>query len=380
MVHHLPMRLSRLAAISGILLAAALGTAGAQSTSCRQQGDLHVCEAEGFGTVFGGDLAQARDEALIDASRRALEQVAGVQVDAETITRNQALFDQLIRTQSRGIIQSVDVLEEGKLPDGRYRVRVSARVKAGEVKDKLESLVSELALVVLIPEQNLGQPTAQPIVENEVVSRLEESGYRVLDYATLQKLAKRDQVAALLRGDEQAAREIGLKFLSNLIVIGQATTRFSQRNNGIVSAYARVTARAIESETGRIVANVSLEQVRGFGRSAETAGETALGNAKKAAAEQLVQKLDAYFKKKERRLEVRVKSLPSVDEYRRAKAFLEKQRWVSGVEEAGYAPEVSVITLVYPEKTLYLASRLGREPRYKLLEFDRVRILMEYRP
>ena len=380
MVHHLPMRLSRLAAISGILLAAALGTAGAQSTSCRQQGDLQVCEAEGFGTVFGGDLAQARDEALIDASRRALEQVAGVQVDAETITRNQALFDQLIRTQSRGIIQSVDVLEEGKLPDGRYRVRVSARVKAGEVKDKLESLVSELALVVLIPEQNLGQPTAQPIVENEVVSRLEESGYRVLDYATLQKLAKRDQVAALLRGDEQAAREIGLKFLSNLIVIGQATTRFSQRNNGIVSAYARVTARAIESETGRIIANVSLDQVRGFGRSAETAGETALGNAKKAAAEQLVQKLDAYFKKKERRIEVRVKSLPSVDEYRRAKAFLEKQRWVSGVEEAGYAPEVSVITLVYPEKTLYLASRLGREPRYKLLEFDRVRILMEYRP
>ncbi len=380
MVHHSPMRRSWLAPVSGILLAAALGTAGAQSTSCRQQGDLHVCEAEGFGTVFGGDLAQARDEALIDASRRALEQVAGVQVDAETITRNQALFDQLIRTQSRGIIQSVDVLEEGKLPDGRYRLRVSARVKAGEVKDKLESLVSELALVVLIPEQNLGQPTAQPIVENEVVSRLEEAGYRVLDYATLQKLAKRDQVAALLRGDEQAAREIGLKFLSNLIVIGQATTRFSQRNNGIVSAYARVTARAIESETGRIVANVSLEQVRGFGRSAETAGETALGNAKKAAAEQLVQKLDAYFKKKERRLEVRVKSLPSVDEYRRAKAFLEKQRWVSGVEEAGYAPEVSVITLVYPEKTLYLASRLGREPRYKLLEFDRARILMEYRP
>lgn len=380
MVHDSPMRRSWLAPVCGILLAAALGTAGAQSTSCRQQGDLHVCEAEGFGTVFGGDLAQARDEALIDASRRALEQVAGVQVDAETITRNQALFDQLIRTQSRGIIQSVDVLEEGKLPDGRYRVRVSARVKAGEVKDKLESLVSELALVVLIPEQNLGQPTAQPIVENEVVSRLEEAGYRVLDYATLQKLAKRDQVAALLRGDEQAAREIGLKFLSNLIVIGQATTRFSQRNNGIVSAYARVTARAIESETGRIVANVSLEQVRGFGRSAETAGETALGNAKKAAAEQLVQKLDAYFKKKERRIEVRVKSLPSVDEYRRAKAFLEKQRWVSGVEEAGYAPEVSLITLVYPEKTLYLASRLGREPRYKLLEFDRARILMEYRP
>ena len=72
--------------------------------------------------------------------------------------------------------------------------------------------------------------------------------------------------------------------------------------------------------------------------------------------------------------------LPTVDDYRRTKAFLEKQRWVSGVEEKGFSPEQSVLVVTYPEKTLYLASRLGREPRYKLLEFDRARILMEYRP
>lgn len=365
---------------SALLLALAVASVGAQGAACRPQGEVHVCEVEGFGTVFGGDLAQARDEALIDASRRALEQVAGVQVDAETITRNQALFDQLIRTQSRGIVQSADVLEEGRLSDGRYRVRVSARVKAGEVRDRLESLVSELSLLVLVPEQNMNSPSSQPIVENALVSRLEEAGYRVLDHATVQKLTRRDQLAALLRGDEQAARELGLKFLSNLVVLGQASTRFSQNNQGIISAYARVTVRAIESETGRIVANVSLDQVRGFAGNAEAAGENALASAKKPAADQLVQKLDAYFKKKERRIEVRVKSLPTVDEYRRAKAFLEKQRWVSGVEEAGYAPDVSLITLTYPEKTLYLAARLAREPRYRLLEFDRSRILVEYRP
>src|SRR5437899_5185868 len=141
-----------------LILAVALlvSPASAQGPTCRQQGDVHVCEAEGFGTVFGNDVAQARDEALIDAGRRALEQVAGVQVDAETITRNQVLFDQLIRTQSRGIIQAQRVLDEGRLPDGRYRVRIEAWVKAGEVQEKLESLVSELSLVVIVPEQNLG--------------------------------------------------------------------------------------------------------------------------------------------------------------------------------------------------------------------------------
>lgn len=381
MLEHAPMRRRLTAAVSGIaLLGVTAVLAGAQTPGCRQQGGVHVCEAEGFGTIINNDIAQARDEARIDVGKKALEQVAGVQVDAETITRNQALFDQLVRTQSRGIVESLDVLEEGALPDGRYRVRGSVRVKAAEVQDRLESLVSELSLVVLIPEQNLGRPSDQPVVENEIVSRLVEAGYRVLDFASVQKLAKRDQIAALLRGDEQAAREIGLKFLSNLIVIGQATTRFSQNNQGIVSAHARVTARAIESETGRVVANVSLDQVRGFGATPEAAGERALGSAAKPSAERLLQALDGVFKKKERRVDVRVRNLPSLDEYRRAKAFLEKQRWVSDVAEGGFAPDVSVLTLTYPEKTLYLASRLGREPRYKLLEFDRSRILMEYRP
>jgi hypothetical protein len=370
-----PVRRRLTPAFSGIaLLVLTAALAGAQAPGCRQQGEVHVCEAEGFGTIINNDVAQARDEARIDVGRKALEQVAGIQVDAETITRNQVLFDQLVRTQSRGLVETLDVLEEGKLADGRYRVRGSVRVKATEVQERIESLVSELSLVVLIPEQNLGTPSGQPIVENEIVSRLVEAGYRVLDFATVQKLTKRDQMAALLRGDEQVAREIGLKFLSNLIVIGQAT------NQGILSAHARVTARAIESETGRVVANVSLDQIRGFGGSPEAAGERALVNAAKPSAERLLQALDAFFKRKERRIDVRVRNLPNLDEYRRAKAFLEKQRWVSDVAEGGFAGEVSVITLTYPEKTLYLASRLGQDPRYRLLEFDRSRILMEYKP
>jgi hypothetical protein len=350
------------------------------ASGCPRQGDIHVCQAEGFGTILAQDVAQARDEGLIDARRRALEQVAGVQVDAETITRNQALFDQLVRTQTRGLIQSDRVLEEGPTGDGRYRVRIEAWVKAGEVQERLESLVSELSLVVVLTEQNLGQPQAQPVVENEVVSRLVGSGYRVLDHAHVSRLAARDQLAALLRGDEQAAREIGLRFLSNLIVIGQATTRISQNTQGIVSAYARVTARVIEAETGRVIANVSLDQVRGFARDETSAGERALAGAGKPAAEQLLQALDGYFKRKERRIDVRLRRLPSLDEYRRAKAFLEKQRWVTGVVEGGYAADESLLTLLYPEKTLYLAARIGREPRFRLLEFDRSRILLEYRP
>jgi predicted NBD/HSP70 family sugar kinase len=360
------------------LVAGLVTPAFAQPAACRAEGQVHVCRTEGFGTVLHGDTATAGDEAVIDARRRALEQVAGVQVDAETITRNQALFDQIVRTKTGGMIQAENILERTPTGDGRIRVLLDAWVKP--VPEGLGPLVPELSLLVLVPETNVGQKQDQAIVENAIVSRLVDTGYRVLDHVQVQKVARRDTLAALGRGDEQAAREIRLRFLSNLVVMGEATTRFSQNTAGIVSAYARVTARVIETETGLVVANVSLDQVRGFASDPTSAGERALTAAAKPAAEKLLEKLDEYFKKKERRIEVRMRNLPSLDDYRRMKAFLEKQRWVSAVTEGGYAADESKLVLTYPEKTIYLATGVRREPRYRVLEFDRVRLFLEYRP
>jgi hypothetical protein len=352
----------------------------AQAQACRQQGDVHVCQTDGFGSILNNDVAGARDEALIDARRRALEQVAGVRVDAETITRNQMLFDQIVRTQARGLIQAERVLEEGATGDGRFRARIEAWVKGVEAQDRIDSLVSEVSMIVVVTEENLGKRQAQPVVENDIISELRAAGYDVRDAAQLQRVLGRDQRAALERGDAAAAREVGLKFLANLLVVGEASTQPSQNNSGIISAYARVTARIIEAETGRIVGNVSLRAVRGFARSVEIAGENALAEAGKPTAEQLRGALDGYFKKKERRIEVRLRGVPSLDEYRRAKMLLEKQRWVGGVDEGGYAADQSLIYVTYPEKTLYLASGMGRDPRYRLVEFDRNRVLLDFRP
>lgn len=353
----------------------------AQATLCQPRGEIHACVAEGFAPIVNNDLSQARDEAIADAQRKALEQVSGVWVDAETITKNRMLFDELVRTKTRGVVRNTNVLEAGKTPDGEFRVKLEAWVKAADVQERLPDLVSELSLVVLVPEQNGGRSQTQPVVENEIVTKLTEANYRVLDPVHLQRIAQRDQLAARLRGDERTARELGLRFLANLIVVGEATAQPSQSTQGIVSAHARVTARIIEAETGRIIqgGNVSLAQVRGFAQNAGTAGERALEAAAKPAGERLLQALDAYFKRKERRVEVRIKGLPSLDEYRGAKAFFEKLRWVSGAAEGGYSRDESLIVLTYPEKILYLAARIREEKRYRLLEFDRNRILVEYR-
>ena len=372
---------SGLFALAGcvVLGAGAPAPIDAQSTACQAQNDVHVCRTEGFGTILNNDTAQARDEALIDARRKAVEQVAGVRVDSETVTKNEVLFDDIVRTKTSGLIQSDRILDEGKTTEGQYRIRVEAWVKTQAVHDRLEDMVSELSMIVLVGEQNLGKPQTPSSIENDLVRALLAGGHRVLDPKHLQRVLRRDQMAALERGDERAARELRLRFLANLLVYVDASTQPSQNNQGIVSAYARVTARVVEAETARVIANVALEEVKGFATSVEVAGQRALRGAGKPLAEQITQSLDGYFKRKDRRIEVRLRSVPSLDEYRKLKQFLESMRWVGGVEEGGYAPDESLIRVTYPEKTLYLASRIEREARYRLLEFDRNRILVEFR-
>ena len=376
------MRMGALtAALTAVVLLGVVPASGhAQPAACREQAGVHVCQTDGYGTILNNDVAQARDEALIDARRRALEGAVGVQIDAETITRNQALFDQSVRARTGGLVQAERVLEEAPTTDGRFRVRLECWVKATAVQERVAQMVSNLSFVVLVPERNLDAQAAQPVIENEIVRRLTGEGFRVLDARHVERLARRDQLDALERGDDDAARAIGRRFLANLIVVGQATSRPSQNTGGIVSAHANVTVRVIEADTGRIVANVALDRVRGFAAAPEAAGQDALHRAAAPVGDDLVKRLDGYFKRSERRIDVVFRGLPGLDEYRRAKAFLEAQRWVTGVTESAFTREQATIELKYPEKTLYLATRLGREARYRVVEAEHNRILVEYRP
>jgi hypothetical protein len=366
-------------AVSGLALAIyASAPTAAQSPTCQPQGEVHVCRTEGFASILSNDVAQARDEAIIDARRKALEQVAGVRVDSETVTRNEVLFDDIVRTKSSGFIKSDNVLEEARTPDGQYRVRLEVWVKTQAAQERIEDMVSELSMIVLVSEQNLGTTQTPSTIDNALVSALVEGGYRVTDPKHLQRVLRRDELAALERGDERATRDVRLRFLANLIVYVDASTQASQNNQGIMSAHARASARVVEAETARVVANVALEEVKGFATSHQIAGQRALRAAGKPLAEQITQGLDGYFKRKERRIEVRLRDVPSLDEYRRVKGFLSALRFVAGVEEAGYAPAESLIRLTYAEKTLFLASRIEREARYKLIEYDRNRILLQF--
>lgn len=366
------MKLSHSARAGGLILVLLCGVASAAAQTRR-------VTAEGYGAIIGGDTAQARDEAIVDARVRALEQVAGVFVDATTLVENEVLLDAMVRDRTQGLVTSYKVLKEGLTGDGRFRVLIEATVVPEEVKQRLQGLTSDFSMVVIVPETNLGQPQSPPIVENAVMTKLVEAGYRVADPDQVLKVRERDRMKALLENDLDAIRAIASRFLASYLVMGRALSEPSQASQGIISARARVSLRVVDAETGRVIANREIGEMRGFDLAPDRAGQKALRAAGDAITEYLLEQMDRHFKRKERTVEVRIRGLRTIDDFERFKNLLQSFRWVSDIQEKGYDPGESAITLRYPEKTLYLAGRIGREPGFRVVQFDRTRILVETR-
>jgi hypothetical protein len=113
-------------------------------------------EVEGLAAVVNNDIAHARDKAIDDAKRRAVEQVAGTQVSSQSISENFQLVEDKIYARSSGFVKNFSISSE--LKDGEtYRVKIKATVDANAIAENLDLLFkAKPRVIVMIAEQNVG--------------------------------------------------------------------------------------------------------------------------------------------------------------------------------------------------------------------------------
>jgi len=344
-----------------------------------------VFEAEGFATILSGDIAQARDEAIVDARVRVLEKAVGVLVDSETLVQNELLLAATVRNTSSGLIKEYKVIEEDPSSDGLFRVKISADVvEAGELEEGIRNdLTSNLTLVVMIDEEMAGDPVDDPLIESEVIEALINAGYDVRDRDQIRLVRERDSELAKIGGDIEEAQIIGLRFLSNLIIKGTSRTTVHENKTDYapdmitISARARVTCRMIEAETGKIIGQRQLRRIKEFGQDGFDAGEKAL----EKAAPQMVAKViswmnSEYLVNKMQTVSVEAEDLPDMATFRKLGNLLGKLRWVEDVELGKFDQGSGSISLRYPEKLVYLATRIDRNSSFSLVTLDDRRIVV----
>ncbi len=96
-------------------------------------------ETEGTCVVSGGDRALARDHAINDSMRRAVQRVVDMLISADVAVENFDVIDGNIYSKSESYIQDYRILKEG-MEDGLYRVKVKVSLSAGDIKNDLGML------------------------------------------------------------------------------------------------------------------------------------------------------------------------------------------------------------------------------------------------
>ncbi len=215
----------------------------------------------------GPDIA--RDHALDDALRKAVEQGVGTFVTSETRVENFQLLSDKIYSQATGYVSSYQVVTEG-LEGALYRVVIRAKVKLADIENDLAAigiLIKEQGrprIMVVVKElENWTDFTvddrmmSQAMLETMILDRFQEKGFPVVDAATVRQNLEKEQLKKILEGDNQTAILIGLKAGAEVVVTGTAQ-RSSQRLfvAGMNRTFhkIRMSTRAINTESAEVIA------------------------------------------------------------------------------------------------------------------------------
>ena len=339
--------------------------------------DVKTILSEGYGTIIQGDTAQARDEAIQDARVKALEKVMGIYVDSQSIIQNEMLLDSTIRDTTQGFIKDYRILEEGIAYGDLYRVKIEAWVVHEQYEGKIETLMSNATIIISIAEWNLGVRRSCSIIESELTSNLSKEGYTILDAGQLMEINFQDRATLISTEDKDVLQKLGRRFLSNILIKGDSSTCYSQKNGGIISCIAQSRVSIVETSTGKIVAHANITNTKGFSNKKEKAGLEALSEVSSSVSKYVLEQLAIYFRKKERNIVVKVSNLTDPLKVKKLYNLLKSIRWVRDVQNEQYAKGWASFNLRYPEKTIYLANRLRRYPDLELIEFDWNSVLLK---
>ncbi|TAN44625.1 MAG: hypothetical protein EPN22_05990 [Nitrospirae bacterium] len=233
-------------------------------------------EAEGYADISDGKKGEAREMALQDAFRRAVEQAVGVMVESETLVKNFELLNDKVYSRSKGFIKKYTITKE-KVEANGFRVSIKATVLAVKLHKALDEIgmiikkVGKPRVMLLISEQNImsDKPSAWwtdgssgvGVAENTLLSKLMDKGFNVVDRQSVMRAVKDDP--SLSKGITNITNDIALKLASEgeaeVVVIGQAVAKAGAGMMGtsIKSCQAVFSARALNADTGEPLASVT---------------------------------------------------------------------------------------------------------------------------
>ncbi len=247
---------------------------------------------EGFAKVVKGDVKSAKESALIQAMRNAVEQV-GSEIISETVVEDFELVKDEIISRARGYIHEYKVLEEGKKGEDYY-VKISAVVSAKDVRDDATFIYKKMdkpRVIVMIAEMEGGGSSQSKIAENTLSEYLMDKELSLLDAESVKAKIGSDSIRLAAEGDIQSAKKIGAISGAEVIITGTVKAGSPESVKGVLySSKGYASIRVMNGETGEIYAFSTVEE-NGVDGSADGSVMKAIKNASSKAGHDIFSKM-----------------------------------------------------------------------------------------
>lgn len=338
------------------------------------QGEQKWVDATGMAAIINNDLGAARDKALDDARRKAVEMVVGVMVDSETLVENFQLVNDRIYSQSAGYVCGEKIIKEWQ-SGGTYYITINACVAQGNLEDNLLAIgiclkrIGNPRTMVMIAEQNVGERlhgwwegSDLSIVETKIMEAFNAKGFPLLDPTVA---SGNIRVPKAIRGepDPNDAVIVGKAYDAEYVIIGKAVATCKPKDEyGFYNCYANITARIVKVDDGKIFGTAT-----GNGKMAHIeeheSGVRALQRAAEQVAPALIKSVTTRCEKETgggNEVTIELSNVTNLTKLRNFMSACEQIRGVGQVTRRKFGGGVAVVEIVYKGKTADLAEEIER--------------------
>lgn len=273
--------------------------------------EVKTVTAEGVAAIQGNARDIARDAALEDAQKRAVEQAIGILIDSQTQVENFQLISDKILSQTKGYIKRYTIVGES-VDSSLLRVRINADVALDKLTDDLSGIgillgqMHKPRTIVMIAEQNIGKEwhawwwgyhsahaaeTELDVVDNTFTDVFTQKGFEFIDHAVAAKELTISKAYKVQDLSVAQAKTLGRQVDAEVVIVGKALSKlYGEVGGGMKSVQANISVKAVRTDTGQVIAAVTAHGA-GVHITDETAGIQALKKAAQTAAEEMMEKI-----------------------------------------------------------------------------------------
>ncbi len=224
------------------------------------EGRVQKVTVEGTSFIDAGNVSLARNLAMEDAKRKAIEAGAGVYVKSESeIDQFGNLFENFF-SRSQGFIGKMEIIKEGQRGSD-YFISINADVYLDIVLENLSELdiLDDHKVMLFIDEKTSGTPFSAQTLETELMNQL-ISNFIIVDRQQMDAVKAKNAVDQAIAGNLDAALALANQFGADTFIVGTAQAQQNTNMNetmsvgGYFGTYdALVQLKVINANTARVI-------------------------------------------------------------------------------------------------------------------------------